>query len=114
MTPRRARGSWCRGSLKTSFAVLAKGPAGLLLPVAPELDKTDLMVIAYRLRREIERKTIACGERNEYFLTPINIGQSAAVEAQVLASSKMHNISLVTLLSEKPAIGDEGCLRKFP
>jgi 4-amino-4-deoxy-L-arabinose transferase-like glycosyltransferase len=88
-------------------------PAERSLFAAPDLGETELVVIAYRLGRDIERKPIACGVRNEYFLAPFVARESAPAEAHVIASSKMHNISLVEL-SEKPAVVREDCYRKTP
>ncbi len=68
-----------------------------------EVDNNAVIVIAYRLGREINRKPIACGELNEYFLSPLKRGNLAGCEARVLFSPEIDKIALVTLLSGKPA-----------
>ena len=78
-------------------------PAHTPLFATPEVDNTALIVIAYRLRREINRKPIACGEPNDYFLSPLKGGNLAGFEPRVLVSSETDRIALVTLLSGKPA-----------
>jgi 4-amino-4-deoxy-L-arabinose transferase-like glycosyltransferase len=85
-------------------------PAQASLFATPAFDNSELFVIAYRLRRDINRKSLVCGERNEYFLAPFDLGQTS-VETRVLASSKMHDASLVTLPSAPTVPRDEECLR---
>jgi hypothetical protein len=69
----------------------------------PEVDNTVLIVIAYRLGREIKRKPIACGKLNEYFLLSLNGANLAGFEPRVLISSETDKIALVTLLSGESA-----------
>jgi len=39
---------------------------------APGLDREDFIVLAYRLRRQIDQKPIYCAKRNNYFLTAVD------------------------------------------
>jgi len=75
----------------------------MLLFVTPEVDNRVFIVIAYRLRREIKRKRIECGELNDYFLLPLVDGNLAGFEPRVLVSAETDRIALVTLLTGKPA-----------
>ena len=86
-------------------------PADVPIFATPDFESSELMVIAYRLRREIDRKHFVCAERNDFFLAPFEIGQTP-IETRVLASSKMHDASLVTVSSVPTVAQDEGCLRK--
>jgi hypothetical protein len=73
----------------------------------PELDAEDVMVMAYRFKRQIERRPIVCAKRNVYFLTatdPLPVG-----EARVLATLGSGNIALVRILADGPSIGTENC-----
>ena len=88
-------------------------PAQASLFATPAFDNAEVFVIAYRLRRDINRKSLVCGERNEYFLAPFDLGQTP-VETRVLASSKMHDASLVTLPTTPTVPRDEDCLRRSP
>jgi 4-amino-4-deoxy-L-arabinose transferase-like glycosyltransferase len=112
-----SRNVWKRSTVeKARLAFINKlatiVPADTPIFATPELDNTELIVIAYRLHREIDRKPIACGERNEYFLAPFGAEKKIAVETRVLAASEMHDVSLLTL----PSLQSDGrlpnCLRK--
>jgi 4-amino-4-deoxy-L-arabinose transferase-like glycosyltransferase len=87
---------------------------GTIVPVntpifaTPELNHEALIVIAYRLHREIERKPIACAESNEYFLAPFEIETETGQGSRVLASSKKADVSLVNLPSARPGVHDKG------
>jgi hypothetical protein len=72
------------------------------------------MVVAYRLGRRIDSKLITCADRNTYFLAPLDGGNLAGVQTRVLVSSEIHEISLVTVLSEKPAAQNSDCNRNSP
>lgn len=86
-------------------------PTQTQLYATPEVDDTDIMVIAYRLGRRIESKLITCAERHAYFLAPFDGGNLARGQTQILASSEIHEISLVAVLSSKPPVQDSNCLR---
>jgi hypothetical protein len=83
-------------------------PVNTPIFATPELDHEELIVIAYRLDREIERKPIACAEGNEYFLAPFKIESQTGLETRVLASSKKADVSLVNLPSAPPGLHDKG------
>jgi hypothetical protein len=64
----------------------------------PGLDSDDVMVLAYRLKRQIEQRPMICGKRNDYFLAasdPLPVG-----EAQMLATLDTSKIALVRVLDE--------------
>jgi hypothetical protein len=72
-----------------------------------EQDADNVMVMAYRLKRQIERRPIVCAKRNGYFLTatdPLPVGQ-----ARVLATLGSSKIALVRILADGPSIGTENC-----
>ena len=86
-------------------------PAHAPLFAAPELDNTDVTVIAYRLGREIRRKPLPCGDRNDYYLSPLDSAQRAGNESRALASSEKADIALITLLSPSRVPQDSNCIR---
>jgi hypothetical protein len=53
-------------------------PSSNRLFAVAEVPGTDVIVIAYRLERRIDRKLITCADRNDYFLLPIASGLPAA------------------------------------
>jgi len=62
----------------------------------PGLDAEDVMVLAYRLKRQIEQRPMICGKRNDYFLAasdPLPVG-----ETRMLAKSDSARIALVKVL----------------
>ena len=64
----------------------------------PGLDTDDVMVLAYRLKRQIEQRPMICGKRNDYFLAasdPLPVGK-----ARMLAKSDNGRIALVTVLDD--------------
>lgn len=65
----------------------------------PDFPPTDLIVIAYRLGREIDRKPMICADPNDYFLSLSGSKDLADVDSQLLASSKVLNISFVAVRS---------------
>jgi 4-amino-4-deoxy-L-arabinose transferase-like glycosyltransferase len=79
-----------------------------------DFDNNNLIVVAYRMGREIERKTLICADRNDYFLLPLELEDQAEVEAQVLASSEIDQVSLVAVLSEKFASHEVECNKTSP
>jgi len=73
----------------------------------PGLDAEDVMVLAYRLKRQIEQRPIICAKRNDYFLTasePLPVG-----EARVLARLDGSKIALVRVLADSGTIGTDNC-----
>jgi len=89
-------------------------PTQIPLFATPEVGNPSIMVIAYRLRRRIDSAPINCAEPNAYFLAPLDGGNLAQAEAQILASSKVHEISLVRVLSDKPPAPNSECVRNAP
>lgn len=89
-------------------------PGNMPLFAAPDLDDTALIVIAYRLGREIRRKPINCGDTNDYFLSPAEFTQGAGSASRTLALSKNDNIVLVTLLSGSRVRRNSDCMRSSP
>jgi len=89
-------------------------PTKILLFATPEVGNPSILVIAYRLRRRIDSAPINCAEPNAYFLAPLDGGNLAQAEAQILASSKVHEISLVRVLSDKPPAPNSECVRNAP
>jgi len=85
-------------------------PARAALFATPDFEGTELLVIAYRLQREIKRKSIVCGARDEYFLAPFDFPETPA-ETRTLASSKMDDVSLVALRFA-PNVPPQECLRE--
>jgi 4-amino-4-deoxy-L-arabinose transferase-like glycosyltransferase len=74
----------------------------------PDFPPTDLIVIAYRLGREIDRKPIICAHPNDYFLSSFGSKDLADVDSQVLASSKTLNISFVAVVSGRRMNPNQG------
>jgi hypothetical protein len=88
-------------------------PSSSRLFAVPEVPGTDVIVIAYRLERRIDRKLITCADRNDYFLLPIASGLPAA-ETKVLATSEGYNVALVSVLTEQPAAESQNNSEKVP
>jgi 4-amino-4-deoxy-L-arabinose transferase-like glycosyltransferase len=86
------------------------------LLAAPEFDNTDLMVIAYRLRREIDRRPMTCARPNDYFLAPVKSVHSIGDKARVLAFAEIDKVALVKIvagtLPEEPGIVDSALRRR--
>jgi hypothetical protein len=89
-------------------------PTHIPLFADPEVGNAHVMVFAYRLGRKIDSKPITCAERNAYFLVPVDGENLAEVQTRILASSKIHEISLVTVLSDKPPARNADCLGNAP
>jgi hypothetical protein len=81
-------------------------PPQAALYAAADFDNNNLIVMAYRLGRGLERKTLICADRKDYFLVPLELKDQAAVEVKVMASSEIDRLSLVSVLSEKLACPD--------
>ena len=88
---------------KVRAAVAAEAP--LFAP--PRLDVDTVMVLAYRLKREIERKPVACAKRNDYFLALTD--KLPAGQARVLALMDRSKIGLVRVVEEGPAVDGKAC-----
>ena len=82
-------------------------PADARLFATPEIDAEDIMVVSYRLRRQIERRPIVCARRNDRFLTVMD--ELAVGQAQVLVALENSKIALVRVLEENPAVGGKVC-----
>ena len=81
--------------------------ANTSLFAAPDLDGEDFIVLAYRLRRQIDQKPIYCAKRNDYFLTPVD--PKAVSEARVLASLDSGNTALVIALADGLHTSTQNC-----
>jgi hypothetical protein len=76
----------------------ARVPSGAPLYAGPKLGESDLLIIAYRLRRTIERKPIACARPNEYFLSGKRPSDFEG-ESRRLAVSEKTNVVLAVVLA---------------
>ncbi len=105
-------GSWrndSHGKARLAFEKKLRSEVAADAPffATPELDADDVMVLSYRLKRQIERRPIVCAKRNDYFLTatdPLPVG-----EARVLATSGSSKTALVRILADGRSIGTENC-----
>jgi 4-amino-4-deoxy-L-arabinose transferase-like glycosyltransferase len=82
-------------------------PANTPLFAAPDLDREDFIVLAYRLRRQIDQKPIYCAKRNDYFLTAVE--PKPDWEARVLVSLDSGNTALVTALADGLPTATQNC-----
>lgn len=73
----------------------------------PGLDTEDVMVLAYRLKREIERRPIVCAKGNDYFLTATDA--LPVGESRVLATLGSTKTALVRILADGRSMGTENC-----
>jgi 4-amino-4-deoxy-L-arabinose transferase-like glycosyltransferase len=103
-----------RARLAFSEKVSKIVPPQAALFAAADFDNNNLIVMAYRLGRGLERKTLICADRKDYFLLPLELKDQAAVEVKIMASSEIDRVSLVTMLSENPASNDVNCKMKSP
>jgi 4-amino-4-deoxy-L-arabinose transferase-like glycosyltransferase len=87
-------------------------PPDAALFATPEMENFQLIAIAYRLGREIERKTLMCAGKNDYFLSPIDSGALLGVEKQLYLSSGDEYIFLLKMDSGIAAHDDPECSRK--
>ena len=74
-------------------------PKSAPLFAGQQLRESDLLIIAYRLQRTIERKPIACAAPNEYFLSRLKPTDFDKVETRLLAASEENNAGLAIVLS---------------
>jgi hypothetical protein len=81
------------------------------LLATPEFDNTDLIVIAYRLKRKIDRRPMAPAERNDYFLSRSEPVDFVGAKTRVLASSEMHKVALLTVVAGTSAVKAEATSR---
>jgi 4-amino-4-deoxy-L-arabinose transferase-like glycosyltransferase len=79
-------------------------PKSTPLFAGQQLRESDLLIIAYRLHRPIERKPIACADANEYFLSRLKPTDFDKVETRLLAASEENNAGLAIVIapSDKP------------
>jgi 4-amino-4-deoxy-L-arabinose transferase-like glycosyltransferase len=82
-------------------------PAQAPFFAAPMFDIDDVMVLAYRLKRQIERKPLTCAKPNDYFL--LSTDKAAAGEVRVLAMMDRSQVALVQVIGERPAVGTASC-----
>ncbi|MGH7810129.1 MAG: ArnT family glycosyltransferase, partial [Candidatus Binatia bacterium] len=106
----RSEKSW-QPRLSVVEQINARVPPHSVLFATPEMENYDLIAIAYRLGREIERKTLTCAVKNDYFLSPIDSGDLPGVEKQFYLSSGDEYIFLVQMGSGIPAHDDPECSR---
>jgi 4-amino-4-deoxy-L-arabinose transferase-like glycosyltransferase len=89
-------------------------PAHRPLFASGEISSTDLIVIAYRSGRRIERKSIANADRNDYFLTSVESPDLRGVGMGVLAFSEINKVALVSVLKrDASGLGNEST-KSFP
>jgi 4-amino-4-deoxy-L-arabinose transferase-like glycosyltransferase len=69
----------------------------------PAVPNSEMIILAYRLDRQIPKRSFACAERNSYFLLPMRAGESDG--RRVLAFSKAERLALVFASSA----GKNGC-----
>ena len=73
-------------------------PKSTPLFAGQQLRESDLLIIAYRLDRTIERKPIVCAGANEYFLSRLKPTDFDKVETRLLATSEENNAGLAIVL----------------
>jgi hypothetical protein len=87
--------------------IRASVPAQARFFAVPMFDIDDVMVLASRLKRQIERKPLACAKPNDYFLLPSD--KPAAVEVRVLALMDRSQVALVRVIVGNPTADGEDC-----
>ncbi len=83
--------------------IRAGAPKTAPLFVTADAANTEMMTITYRLDRSVLRKSIACGERGEFFLVPAKNVESLPAETRLVASSQRNKMALVELLAASKA-----------
>ena len=73
----------------------------------PLFDVDDVMVLAYRLKRPIERKPLACAKPNDYFLAPTD--KPADGKVQILSLMDHSQVSLVRVVEASSAVAGQAC-----
>jgi 4-amino-4-deoxy-L-arabinose transferase-like glycosyltransferase len=94
--------------------VSAAAPRNGPLFADADLHNTDLIVMAYRLQRNILRKPIACAALNDYFLVPADSSDLAGTAMKIVASSESNRMALVRVLATqgKTCPGEKANSRK--
>ena len=84
-------------------------PASRPLFASEELSNTELIVLAYRSGRHIERKSLVDGHRHDYFLTSDESADLQGSGMRVLVCSKINQVALISVLKpESSRLGNEG------
>jgi 4-amino-4-deoxy-L-arabinose transferase-like glycosyltransferase len=78
--------------------VAAAVPETGVLSAAGEMRNPDLIVVAYRLQRNILRKPLACAAAGDYFLVPRSALGASGVKADVLAAWEGNDTVLIRVL----------------
>lgn len=78
------------------LSLAAAVPAGASLRAAMNFPESVLLVLAYRLNRNIERQPVNCDSQGYYLTTGEENGCAAGV-APVVASSRDHRLNLLRL-----------------
>jgi 4-amino-4-deoxy-L-arabinose transferase-like glycosyltransferase len=99
-----------RARLSVVDRVKAFVPSNAALFATPEVEDAELIVIAYRLGREVERKLLMCARGNDYFLSPIDSGAMPGVDQQIHVASESENVFLIHVSSGKPGEIDPRCI----
>lgn len=94
---------WRADRLAFIDRVAAAVPDGSPLFAVPELPATDVIVDAYRLGRDIARKSCADGDRQEFFLAPLDRVQDRG-GTKVLAFSDHDRMALVATLANQDVV----------
>lgn len=105
-------GSWRDYSQLNARLAFEKNLRALIPMEAPlfatrGLDVDEVMVLAYRLKREIDRRPLACAKRDDYFLALTD--NLAAGQAQVLALLDRSKVALVRVVDESHYAAGEAC-----
>ena len=87
--------------------VRASVSAGAPFFATPMFDVDDIMVLAYRLKRPIERKPLACAKLNDYFLAPTD--KPADGKVQILSLMDHSKVALVRVVEERSAGAGQAC-----
>ena len=94
---------WKRASYKNTIAMIEEiggiVPRSTPLYAGQKLGESDLLIIAYRLKRTIERKPIACAGPNQYFLSRLKPSDFEGVETRLLARLEKNNVALAVVLA---------------
>jgi hypothetical protein len=101
-----------QAALAFADEIAATVPVHQSIFASPELHSTDLIVFAYRLGRQIDRKPVACVDGNGYFLMPVESLSLARFEMKVLAFSKINELALVSVLRPQDASAKNQILRR--
>jgi hypothetical protein len=86
--------------------VAATVPSQSALFATPDFRGTELIVTAYRLRRDIDRKLITSANQNDYFLSPTESVVLTGSGMRILAVSEIDKVALVTASPVSPPSKD--------